>query len=64
MNPETVSKWLVLAWIMLLIAYDLFMIATFGKEASVSEALKKWVEWEPILLIALGCLIWHLFGRE
>jgi|DewCreStandDraft_4_1066084.scaffolds.fasta_scaffold237059_2 hypothetical protein len=58
------TKWITFAWIVAIILYDVWAYRQYGPEGTVSATLREWSEQYPVLLIALGCLLWHLFGKE
>jgi hypothetical protein len=63
MSPKLLTNLFLLVWIAVAIGYDLWVYARYGREATITHTLAQWVEDFPILLIALGCLLWHLWGK-
>ncbi len=63
MPPKYYTYLFVLAWIATAIGWDLFVYRQWGSEATITRTLEKWTDDFPILLIALGALLWHLFGK-
>ena len=63
MQPKYYTYFFVLAWIGAAIGWDLFVFRRWGPEATITRTLEKWTDDFPILLIALGSLLWHLFGK-
>ena len=63
MKPHTLTQLFLLFWIGTAIAYDIWAYGKSGREATITHLLGEWVEQFPVLLIALGCLLWHLFGK-
>jgi hypothetical protein len=63
MSPKYYTYFFVLLWIGAAIVWDLFVFRKWGAEATITRTLESWTEDFPILLIALGSLLWHLFGK-
>lgn len=63
MNPFKFTAWITPLWIIMAIAYDYLAFRLWGGSATISQVLRVWGDTYPVLLIALGCLLWHLFGK-
>jgi hypothetical protein len=62
MRPATLTQLLLLLWIAAAIGWDVFAYYRWGDAATVSVAIQTWARRWPLLLVALGMLLWHLFG--
>lgn len=63
MTPKVMTQLFLLAWISAAIVYDIWVFAKFGAEPTITRTLQRWTSDFPVLLIALGGLLWHLFGK-
>jgi hypothetical protein len=63
MDTTKLTGWLTLTWVVAAIGYDYLAYRLWGSQATISHVLRMWSDGYPVLLIALGCLIWHLFGK-
>jgi hypothetical protein len=63
MTPKSLGNTFVVAWIAVAVVYDCW--AYFGlrqPQATISDTLRGWVQFSPLVLVPLGGLLWHLFG--
>ena len=63
MTPKALGNTFVVAWIAVAVIYDCWVY--FGLRqppATISDTLRSWVQFSPLVLIPLGGLLWHLFG--
>ena len=55
----------VLTWILIAVIYDCWVYFVLGQPlATISDTLRSWVQWSPLVLVPLGGLLWHLFGVQ
>jgi cytochrome bd-type quinol oxidase subunit 2 len=63
MTPQSLGNAFVVTWIMIAVIYDCWVyFACRQPPATISDTLRSWVQWSPLVLIPLGGLLWHLFG--
>jgi len=57
------GKAFVVLWILIAVAYDCWAYFVLRESAAtISETLRSWVQWSPLVLVPLGGLLWHLFA--
>ncbi len=65
MSPQAQTGWFILAAILAITAYDLFVWWYFGEAATISAvtraAGKRWPLLAPLLAFAAGAIYGHLF---
>jgi hypothetical protein len=65
MHPQGMGNVFVLTWILLAVIYDCWVYFVLGQPpATISDTLRAWVQWSPLVLVPLGGLLWHLFGAH
>jgi cytochrome bd-type quinol oxidase subunit 2 len=65
MTPKSLGNLFVTVWIIVAVVYDFWVY--FGlrqPRATISDTLRSWVQFTPLVLIPLGALLWHLFGVQ
>jgi len=63
MTPHSMGNAFVLTWIAIAVIYDCWVYFVLRLPvATISDTLRGWVQWSPLVLIPLGGLLWHLFG--
>jgi hypothetical protein len=64
-GPQITGNVFVATWILVAIVYDCWVYFVLGKPlATISDTLRSWVQWSPLVLVPLGGLLWHLFGNH
>lgn len=63
MSPKLSGNLFTLMWILAAILYDI-PAAMWTVDATISDTLRGWVQFSPLVLIPLGGLLWHLFGPD
>lgn len=63
MTPQLLTKAILIAVALLLIAYDSFAEWKWGPSATISETMREWGYRWPWLLIVWGALCWHFWGQ-
>ena len=63
LSPRAETALFLLWWISLAIIYDVLVFAQHGADPTITRTLQRWTDEFPVLLIALGSLLWHLFGK-
>ena len=65
MTPKALGNTFVVAWIAVAVIYDCWVYFVLGQpSATISDTLRSWVQWSPLVLVPLGGLLWHLFGAH
>lgn len=65
MQPQAVGNGFVASWIAVAVLYDCWAYFVWGQPAAtISDTLRSWAQWSPLVLIPLGGLLWHLFGAR
>jgi hypothetical protein len=64
MTPVVTTKFVLVAVIVLLTAYDVFAYWWGGPDATLSEVIVKVSDQSPIVPLAAGLLCGHLFWRS
>ena len=63
MTAQGMGNAFVLTWIAMAVIYDCWVYFVLRLPvATISDTLRSWVQWSPLVLIPLGGLLWHLFG--
>jgi hypothetical protein len=63
LSPRAETNLFLLWWISLAIIYDVLIYAQHQGDPTITRTLQRWTDDFPVLLIALGALLWHLFGK-
>jgi hypothetical protein len=61
---RNLTKWFILASLVLIIGYDIFAVLKDGEQATISAVLLGWSREYPPLTLAFGVLMGHLFWPQ
>lgn len=63
MTPQDTTKLVLISTIIFLCLYDTYVIWNYGPQASLSEVVVALTKENPMIALAAGILIGHLFWR-
>ena len=65
MTPQAMTGWFILATILVIAVYDLWVWWTYGVSSTISDVIRKlgheWPLLLPLVAFAMGCLYGHFF---
>ncbi len=60
----TLTRWLILSLVSLILALDIALACFYGVDATISVAITKWSYEYPAIPFALGFLMGHFFAQN
>lgn len=63
MSPHNLTTWFLVLWIAQAVLWDVWACARWGADGTISRVALYHCQHEPILALAVGVVIGHVFWR-
>lgn len=64
LSGEQLTVWFLRLWVLAAVAWELYAFYRFGEEATISTVMLRWASDNPIIAVAVGVLIGHIFWNN